>query len=217
MTMLMTYAGPGEPEELVTRTGGTPLAPVGTPWPTCATCDGSMQFLAQIVLEDLGRPTSQATSHIARTMAIFMCQNDPGMCDEWSPTLGGNRALLFPVSDLRPMATPHEDDEGTLRLGAVNAVTLVSIAGSGYGSARESWGSRSENGMRDVLGQLGGQADWLQDDETPQCPHCTRSMELVAQLEEGPEHSTAMNFGGGGTAFAFACEPCTEAAFLWQC
>jgi hypothetical protein len=26
--------------------------------------------------------------------------------------------------------------------------------------------------------------------------------------EEGPDRSTAMSFGGGGSAYAFACEPC---------
>ncbi|MHA6761535.1 hypothetical protein [Streptacidiphilus sp. PAMC 29251] len=145
-----------------------------------------------------------------------MCQNDPGMCDEWSPTAGGNRALLFPVAELRPMADPGED-EGRLHLGAVNAVNLVSLPASDYGSAREEWGSRSGDDLRSVLGQLGGQPDWLQGDETPGCPRCTRPMDLVAQFEEGPDHTTAMNFGGPGTAFAFTCEPCAEAAFLWQC
>jgi uncharacterized protein with PIN domain len=41
-------------------------------------------------------------------------------------------------------------------------------------------------------------------------------MPLIVQLEEGPDHSTAMNFGGGD-AYAFACAPCGRAKFLWQC
>lgn len=217
MTTLMTYAGAGEPEGLVTRTGGMPLAPAGTPWPTCATCEGPMQFLAQIALDGLGGPTGQAGSTAAWVMAIFMCQNDPGMCDEWSPTLGGNLALLFPRDDLQPILLPHQDDEGTLRLGDVNTVQLVPEPAADYGSAREAWGNRPGNDLRNVLGQLGGQAHWLQDDETPACPRCSRAMDLIAQLEEGPDHSTAMNFGGGGAAFAFACHPCARAAFLWQC
>ncbi|WP_406067149.1 DUF1963 domain-containing protein [Streptomyces sp. NBC_01020] len=213
---LMTYAGPGDPEELATRTGGTPLAPAGTSWPACATCEGPMQFLAQVVLNDLDRPMDQSDAQAGHVMAIFMCQNDPGMCDEWSATAGGNRALLFPATGLQPMIGPGED-KGLLRLGAVNAVNLVSLSASDYGSAREEWGSRSGNDLRSVLGQLGGHAEWLQDDETPGCPSCTRPMDLVAQLEEGPDHATAMNFGGCGAAFAFVCGPCLQAAFLWQC
>lgn len=228
MTMLMTYGGPGEPEGPLTRTGGTPLAPAGTAWPHCATCDGPMQFLAQIVLDDLDRPADRGDGRDGqdaqdgqdgRVMAIFMCQNEPGMCDEWSPTAGGNRALLFPAEGLAPMSAPAPggNDEEVLRLGAVNAVTLVSSPAADYGSAREEWAGRSGNEPRNVLGQLGGQPDWLQGDETPPCPACTHPMDLVAQFEEGPDHSTAMNFGGGGTAFAFTCAPCAEAAFLWQC
>ncbi len=216
MTTLMTYAGPGDPEALATRTGGMPLAPIGTSWPACATCERPMQFLAQIVLNDLNHLADQTDAHDGHVMVIFMCQNDPGMCDDWSPTAGGNRALLLPATELRPMAGPDEG-EGILHLDAVNAVNLVSLAASDYGSAREEWGSRSGNDLWSVLGQLGGQADWLQDDETPECPSCARPMDLVAQFEEGPVHATAMNFGGGGAAFAFACEPCVQASFLWQC
>lgn len=108
----MTYAGTTEPDAPTTRTGGVPLAPAGTTWPQCATCDGP---------------------------------------------------------------------------------------------------------MGDVLGQLGGQPAWLQNDETPACPTCARQMRLVVQLEEGRDHATAMNFGGRGEAYAFACEPCAQAVFLWQC
>ncbi|MFJ3792841.1 hypothetical protein [Kitasatospora sp. NPDC090091] len=68
-----------------------------------------------------------------------------------------------------------------------------------------------------MLGRLGGEPDWLQYDETPSCSSCARPMAFVAQLQEGPDPVTAMNFGGGGTAYAFACEPCAGAAFLWQC
>ncbi|HZF88447.1 hypothetical protein [Streptomyces sp.] len=176
-----------------------------------------MQFLAQILLDGLGRPAGEADTQADRVMAIFMCQNDPGLCDEWSPTAGGNRALLYPSDALRPMAAPVPDgDEDVLRLGAVNAVTLVSSPAADYSEAREEWGNRSGNSPRNVLGQLGGQPDWLQGDETPACATCTQPMILVAQLEEGPDHTTAMNFGGG-TAFAFACGPCAQGAFLWQC
>ncbi|MDX6328614.1 MAG: hypothetical protein QOI83_997, partial [Streptomycetaceae bacterium] len=44
-----------------------------------------MQFLAQLPLDD-GRGV----------LAVFVCQNDPGMCEDWDPVAGGNRALVFP-------------------------------------------------------------------------------------------------------------------------
>ncbi|MFE2283934.1 hypothetical protein ACFXDJ_07160 [Streptomyces sp. NPDC059443] len=224
-TTLMTYAGPGEPDAPVTRTGGNPLAPAGTAWPGCATCGGPMRFLAQIVLDEEGRPVAaeglaQGGRAQGRVMAVFMCCNNPGMCEEWSPTAGGNRALLFPAEALRPMPVPEPEkdgDGGSLVLGAVNSVALVVMDCADYGSAREEWATRGGNSPANVLGQLGGEPDWLQGDETPSCPACTRPMDLIAQLEEGPDYATAMNFGGGGSAYSFACAPCARAVFLWQC
>jgi hypothetical protein len=175
-----------------------------------------MQFLAHVILDDLRPPLSRGAAQTGLVMAIFMCQNDPGMCDEWSPTAGGNRALLFPSEGLQPMSAPDAEEE-VLRLGAVNAVNLVSLSSADYGSAREEWGSRNGNEVMNVLGQLGGQPDWLQNDERPACPACTEPMDLVAQFEEGPDHATSMNFGGCGLAFAFTCGSCDEASFLWQC
>lgn len=217
-TTLMTYAGPGEPDALVTRTGGNPLAPAGAAWPGCATCGGPMRFLAQVVLDDRGRPVTAGDAPAGLLMAVFMCQNDPGSCEEWSPTGGGNRAFLFPAGALRPMPVPKpREDEDDFVLGAVNSVALVVMESAGYRGARQEWADLGGNNPRNVLGQLGGAPDWLQGDETPPCPACARPMDLVAQLEEGPDPATAMNFGGGGSAFAFACAPCARAAFLWQC
>ncbi len=133
------------------------------------------RLLAQIILDGLGRPIVQGHTHAGHVMAIFMCQSDPGMCDEWSPTAGGNRALLFPSETLRPIPAPEPDDgEGVLRLGVVNAVSLVSSPSADYFSALEEWGNRSGNSLGHVLGQLGGQPEWLQADETPTCPTCSQ-------------------------------------------
>jgi hypothetical protein len=47
-----------------------------------------MQFLAQAGLADV-------EAGGAGLLSIFMCQNDPGLCDEWDATAGGNRAFVF--------------------------------------------------------------------------------------------------------------------------
>ncbi|QMU73542.1 DUF1963 domain-containing protein [Streptacidiphilus sp. P02-A3a] len=208
----MIDAGPVAPTALVTRTGGVPLAPAGAPWPCCASCSAPMQFLAQVVLDDLGDEVQGRG-----VLALFACQNDPGMCSDWEPDAGGNRALLLPVEGLEPMAQPEDGvDEAVLLLGSVRAVSLVHEDEPDYDQAGEEWAARNERPASTVLGQLGGTPAWIQDDETPSCPSCTSPMPLIAQLEEGPDHSTAMNFGSGG-AYAFACEPCGTATFLWQC
>ncbi|WP_257032345.1 YwqG family protein [Streptomyces sp. 1331.2] len=220
-TTLMTYAGTTEPTAFVTRTGGVPLAPAGTSWPQCSTCDGPMQFLAQVLLDDLGRHAGQGAVEGRDVLALFMCQNDPGMCEEWDPQAGGNRALLFPTAALQPIPVPvldEDDDQEPVLLGAVSAVAYETASTTAdYGQAYTEWARQPGRTPLDALGQLGGQPAWLQNDETPACPTCTREMRLVVQLEEGRDHATAMNFGGRGEAYAFACEPCTQAVFLWQC
>lgn len=68
-----------------------------------------------------------------------------------------------------------------------------------------------------ILGHVGGDPDWLQNDETPLCPTCMSPMTFIAELEEGHDYATAPNFGGGGRGYVFHCDHCTKAAFLFQC
>ncbi|WKX73351.1 hypothetical protein [Streptomyces sp. XD-27] len=201
MTTLMTYAGPVDAAALVTRTGGVPLTPAGFSWPRCATCAGAMQFLAQLLLDDL-------------VLAVFMCQNDPGMCDDWDPASGGNRALLFPRGGLAAAPVP---DRGATLLSEVCGIAYATVDEADYDKARDQWCATHDRDVLEVLGRFGGAPSWLQGDETPPCPSCARPMAFAAQLEEGHDHRTAMNFGGGGCGYAFTCAPCLAAAFLWQC
>ncbi|MEU2428361.1 hypothetical protein ABZ611_02385 [Streptomyces sp. NPDC007861] len=130
-------------------------------------------------------------------VAVFFCQNDPGTCDEWDAASGANRAYLF-TGDLVPATVPAE---GETLLGAVTALRPQSADAPADGP---------------VLGQSGGEPEWLQNDETPACPSCAAPMTFTASLEEGHDSATAANFGGGGLGYVFTCRPCAEAAFLWQ-
>jgi hypothetical protein len=205
MTTLMVYAGTAADDAEVTRTGGIPLVPAVFSWPVCRRCQGPMQFLAQVMLGDLGMDEWRGV------LPIFMCQSDPGMCDEWDAVAGGNRALIFPAGGLVPAVVPA--GPATV-LGEVSAVQYVTLS-EGYDQARQAWPEREGLPWRDVLGQLGGQPSWVQADETPACPECAKPMSFVIQLEEGHDYRTAANFGGG-CGYGFACQPCGTAAFLWQ-
>ncbi|MGF1429004.1 DUF1963 domain-containing protein [Kitasatospora sp. LaBMicrA B282] len=235
MTTLMIDAGPAADDALVSRTGGVPLAPAGTSWPTCATCGGPLQFLAQLLLADLaGRGDLAGSGEPGRSLlALFACQNDPGMCDDWEPDSGGNLALLLPVDGLQPIPRPEpadaandenadedgdeDEEDDVLGLGATRAVELCRMTEPDYYDARTEWAERTGRPVTEILGQLGGTPDWLQGDETPGCPDYAQPMPLAVQLEPGPDHLTAMNFGDGGNGYGFACEPCGRATFLWQC
>jgi hypothetical protein len=80
-----------------------------------------------------------------------------------------------------------------------------------YDLARELWWKHNPDKVNDLIGQLGGEPSWMQGDETPDCPSCSRPMPLAAQLYE-----RGANFGTG-EAYAFHCPACGTAAFLWQC
>jgi len=181
-----------------TSFGGLPVQKKGvtTEWPKCKTCNAEMQYLGKIKT-DIGLEI------------IFMCNNDPGMCDEWDAEAGGNKAIVVNGENLgffEPI-----DKELSLRE-TEYGVELIESEEEDYDTARENWpGNR-----RQVLGQLYGEPSWIQGDETPECDCCSKQMRFVAQLEEGPDYKTAMNFGGGGVAYLFDCTEGKTAKFLWQ-
>ncbi len=190
VTLLMIYDGEPAADARVSRTGGIPFVTAEFEWPTCARCKGAMQFIAQLLPEDV--------PGLERALLIFMCQNDPGGCDDWDPRSGGNKSYLFPAGDLRLAEVPPE---GETLLGAVSGMRFADDA------AEEDY----------VLGAIGDKPDWIQADETPGCPKCGDYMDFLVEFDQGREFSTAINFGGGGLGYAFVCKGCQEAAFVWQC
>jgi len=195
--------------EAVTRFGGLPLIPQNSAfqWPVCSTCSGAMQFLGQIALED---------ANTTRLVLVFMCQNDPGLCDEWDANLGGNRALLVAIDGAGRLADAPE--LGVTLRDTVYGARVEVVDSANYNDARRCWAEENQGALRQILGVLGNEPSWLQEDETPTCNHCGSKMRFFVQLEEGPDRKTAMNFGGGGCAYLFHCS-CEQgsAKFLWQC
>ncbi|WP_245736527.1 DUF1963 domain-containing protein [Micromonospora pattaloongensis] len=206
MVKLMIYAGAATADASGTRMGGVPLTPSEFEWPRCRECEGAMQFLAQICLAD-------ADPGGAGLLSVFMCQNEPGLCDEWDATGGGNRAFVFGSDATRAALVP---DEGVTMLDETSAIGFAQIEGDDYLGARDRWAGESGRSVLDVLGQVGGRPAWLQNDETPDCGVCGQPMSFVVQLEEGHDYRTSANFGGGGCGYGFCCRSCGDAAFLWQ-
>ncbi|MEZ4884850.1 MAG: hypothetical protein R3E32_09010 [Chitinophagales bacterium] len=182
-----------------TSFGGLPVKEIDKiiEWPKCGTCEAEMQYQGKIKT-DIG------------IELIFMCNNDPGMCDEWDAEDGGNKAIIIDEKNLEFFKPTNV--ELSIRE-TEYGVTLVETEDIDYDSAIENW----KGNKRDVLGQLYGEPSWIQGDETPDCDCCKKPMRFVAQLEEGPDHRTAMNFGGAGVAYLFDCKDGKTAKFLWQC
>jgi hypothetical protein len=186
-----------------TSFGGRPVHEEGHnfDWPICKSCNLPMQFLGKIET-DLGLEQ------------IFMCQNNPGCCDEWEANSGGNSVLISNVKNPVFVVSPSE---GEVIRACEHGAKVVEIEAENYDDARVQWTEQTGNGMRQVLGQLFGEPLWLQNDETPECSVCGKAMRFVAQLEQGPDGKTEMNFGGGGCAYLFDCRCKNTAKFLWQC
>lgn len=200
MVNLLIY-NPGKANISETSFGGHPVAnnPSEFKWPICKYCQLPMQFLGKIA----------SGNHLYQ---IFMCQNDPGCCEEWDPDEGGNKVIVTARSTFEIVSAPTE---GLTTRGVEYSAQTVVVQSSGYEEAREKWASNNMN-YREVLGQIGGVPFWLQGDETPICKLCKEPMQFLAQLEEGPDSKTEMNFGGG-SAYVFKCTCNESAKFLWQC
>jgi hypothetical protein len=67
--------------------------------------------------------------------------------------------------------------------------------------------------------KLGGMPKWIQNEETPDCPGCSRPMDFVAQIDsidgingtDGP-----FMFGDCGLIYVFYCHDCNEASTVVQ-
>jgi hypothetical protein len=169
-------------------------------WPICACCSLPMQFLGKIASENY-------------LYQIFMCQNDPGVCEEWGPDDGGNKVIVTAISALEEVAAPSE---GLTTRETEYSALAIEVQGNEYDESREQWVNENNLSYREVLGQINGAPAWLQGEEIPNCDICNKPMQFLAQLEEGPDYETAMNFGGG-SAYIFKCTCSKSAKFLWQC
>src|SRR5215831_211345 len=118
----------------ITRFGGLPSIPMDSnfQWPRCSSCGGPMQFLGQIALED----------HDAkRVVLLFMCQNNPGLCDEWDADSGGNRAIIVTTDGAGHVAEAPQGGP-TVREAAYGA-RVEDIDSGSYGEARQQWAQRN--------------------------------------------------------------------------
>jgi hypothetical protein len=186
-----------------TSFGGFPVKNEGEEfeWPLCKSCDGAMQYLGKLA-------TDKGLEQ------IFMCQNDPGLCDEWDANDGGNKVIITSVENLVSV-TPPSDFETTRN--TEYGATVIEYNCDNYEDAYDKWPEESDLSPRQVLGQMYGKPSWLQGEEVPDCNVCEKPMRFVAQLEQGPDWETEMNFGGGGTAYIFDCSCPQSAKFLFQC
>ena len=154
-----------------------------------------MQFLGQL----RGAPPGSDRDDL---LVLFMCQNDPGLCEQWDATAGGNAVAAVSDDDLQLAEAPSE---GRCAAGPVPRSHRAPVCCRQLRGRAHGMGEANGRRPREVLGQMGGEPAWIQQDETPSCDACGQPMTLAAQLEQGPDAGTEMNFGGGGCAYVFRC------------
>ncbi len=163
------------------RLGGIPWGLPKDKWPQCKQCGGSQSLLAQYQHHadrlDLGRE--------GRTLFVFQCGNDPGMCDDWKAFSGGNACFVIEPEELREGETPlppdlppledavrivhwiEHDDDLPPSLNAQFQRDATHLALDEDIHARVTWGTR-----------LGGFPKWIQSAE-----EAPRDFDFVGQLD----------------------------------
>jgi hypothetical protein len=190
------------PLHQLTKMGGKPLAPPNTQWVSCRVCGAWMQFLGQI---DLEATAIKEVCKRKQLLLIFMCSNNPGLCDEWDADLGGNAAILVSKTNLASLEPPCDKEEF---LSEEILLTLDECDDSA-----DTYCDILNQSQNQICGKIGGEPLWIQDDETPICS-CGARMTFVFQLE----YSAEVQFGDSGSGYGFVCSVCQQGAkFLWQC
>ncbi|MCQ2974135.1 MAG: hypothetical protein MJ211_04925 [Bacteroidales bacterium] len=82
----------------------------------------------------------------------------------------------------------------------------------------------SDENISSELGErskFGGNPNWIQNDETPKCPHCKKQMEFIAQIDSmGYTGFVATTrepmFGDVGMIYVFFCHKCGISQSIFQ-
>lgn len=204
------------------KLGGNPVFVSHIEQPICQHCGQKMDFIGQIRL-DAPLPLSDRY----QIAYIFMC---PGQYDErgwlecptFTPLSGANVVLLQVDSGLALVPetaarcpdylmtfTPAQEPDVDISDFDLNEDLYMQVA---------------------ETSKIGGVPAWIQNNETPSCPHCGKSMRFVAQIDaalDGPlpvdttqwERYHFLDFGDVGIGYVFICpDDCSPTgAFLWQC
>ena len=206
----------------ILKLGGNPVFVSQIEQPNCRHCDQPMDFIGQIPLD-----APLKFSRRFKMAYVFMC---PGKfdgrgwleCETWRPFSGANAVLL-----------QEEHGPAIIRNEELVRYSDYSIVLSPLHEPNIDCSDSEipEDLLEQVSGmtKLGGVPSWIQNNETPSCPVCQRSMRFIAQIDAELDGSlpadssswsqySSFEFGDAGLGYVFICpEDCsTNGAFLWQ-
>lgn len=213
----------------VGQLGGMPVAFPAERWPHCSACEGAMSFIAQFN----HHPQAVDLGASGRTLYIFMCQQDPGMCEDWYADGGANACLLLDhheqqTDTVYTIDAPLQGDTVPIHawLRRESQLTPQEAHILAHQDYPESMSKEELSALwkKKISGNthMGGIPDWIQGADEGYRP----GWEFVGQIESGlkylkqddrrditdPHHvdkaasykSDKFNFGGGGAAYIFA-------------
>lgn len=220
------------------KLGGLPWGLEPSRWPRCADCGTSMSLLAQFAHNperlDLGRE--------GRSLLVFQCNHDPGMCQTWDGRSGANACFVLEAEAVVPRLAETPPD-GPVIENEVRVVSWIarddgipsSMAARFFGVAEvpdeygemPTWSTRLGSVPRWIQSPLDAPEGWRfvgQLDSTysflapPAAPPPWISPDQD-QFEGRTHDAVGPNFGDGGIAYIFLRETrgTPEGFMLWQC
>ncbi|MBI3678357.1 MAG: hypothetical protein HY243_17235 [Proteobacteria bacterium] len=224
------------------RLGGVPFGLPNALWPKCEECGKSQSLLAQFVHHpdrlDLGRD--------GRSLFVFHCNHDPGMCSDWEATSGANACIVIDREILQNTATPLPSDnppidDEVIIAGWIEKDDGLTIEETSRFMSEESLISLDESVLTKATAstKLGGVPYWIQSpDEAPKFGWTflgqldstysfltvpIESRNWISKDRHGFEGRTHVgrgpNFGDGGVAYLFIqrnVDP-PKVCMFWQC
>ena len=216
--MATTYGGRYEPlaDErgfVGSKVGGRLVLAIGEEIPKCRECGHPMNFLIQLRL-----PPDEDGGY--RAALVFMCENNPGMCQSWEPASGANAVLL--LRELSSIAPAGEAEYPPFQIVWVEHPEFTVDPNERPEGSDEAVADAEWNAFVDKFGwnKRGGYPVWVQNPEEPLCPTCGGPTEFIAQFYSMLTANLMVNFGDVGVGYLFLCEKrCSDrgGAFLWQC
>lgn len=216
--------------------GSTELAP-GERWPTCKTCSWPMRLLLQLPLASLPAGFARRGEGV---LQLFYCSQDDGGCETWRPFSGTQLARLVAgplVAALPPTGLtafpargierwdelvdyPDPEEHGSLGLVCdydfANKRASMSCKELGFALRDVDLDVAESISFAEAGDKLGGWPHWVQGVEYPDCPRCSRRMELVLQLDS--EDNLPYMFGDAGCGHITQCADHPDVlAFGWAC
>jgi hypothetical protein len=224
----------GDQTVFIEKYGGLPWGIPEKEWPNCVECGATMSHVAALKHDserlNLGKD--------GRIVLIFMCEENPGMCETWDANSGANAVVFLEESQLRPKITlPPTSDTVVLPEARVLAWEQKEdgVKEEDYpryfnnrdyfalGEAEDGEDEDDEGGdtMSPNSGfKLGSIPCWVQGaEEGPKEP-----FRFVAQLSpiveiSGADQLEVATYGDYGLAYLFVLPDAEkpEGAFFWQC